>query len=71
MCGIGTTVVEALHQNRRAIGVEYETRWAEIARANIQHTGPFAAGSGGSTPGTRDTWTGCCPPSYMTMLRGW
>src|SRR5436189_3276669 len=40
MCGIGTTLVEALHQDRRAIGVEYETRWAEIARTNIDHTGP-------------------------------
>ena len=39
MCGIGTTLVEALHQDRRAVGVEYETRWAEIARTNIQHTG--------------------------------
>ncbi|MBH0777683.1 TRM11 family SAM-dependent methyltransferase [Nocardia bovistercoris] len=35
MCGIGTTLVEALHLGRRAVGVEYETRWAEIARANI------------------------------------
>ena len=41
MCGIGTTLVEALHQNRRAIGVEYETRWAEIARTNIHHKGPL------------------------------
>jgi SAM-dependent methyltransferase len=40
MCGIGTTLVEALHLGRRAVGVEYETRWAEIARANIDHTGP-------------------------------
>ncbi|WP_433759591.1 TRM11 family SAM-dependent methyltransferase [Nocardia sp. CA-135398] len=35
MCGIGTTLVEALHLGRRAVGVEYETRWAELARANI------------------------------------
>ena len=35
MCGIGTTLVEALHAGRRAVGVEYETRWAELARTNI------------------------------------
>jgi hypothetical protein len=35
MCGIGTTLVEALHAGRRAIGVEYETRWAELARTNL------------------------------------
>ncbi|MBF6238697.1 site-specific DNA-methyltransferase [Nocardia otitidiscaviarum] len=36
MCGIGTTLVEALHLDRRALGNEYETRWADIARANIE-----------------------------------
>jgi tRNA1(Val) A37 N6-methylase TrmN6 len=46
MCGIGTTLVEALHQHRRAVGVEYETRWAEIARTNIHHTGPVHRGAG-------------------------
>jgi tRNA1(Val) A37 N6-methylase TrmN6 len=46
MCGIGTTLTEALHQDRRAIGVEYETRWAEIARTNIHHTGPVRRGAG-------------------------
>jgi 23S rRNA G2445 N2-methylase RlmL len=46
MCGIGTTLVEALHQDRRAVGVEYEARWAEIARTNINHTGPVRRGLG-------------------------
>ncbi|MFE3196305.1 TRM11 family SAM-dependent methyltransferase [Nocardia sp. NPDC059240] len=35
MCGIGTTLVEALHLGRRALGNEYETRWADIAHTNI------------------------------------
>jgi modification methylase len=43
MCGIGTTLVEALHLGRHALGVEYESRWARLARANtartMQHTG--------------------------------
>ncbi|HZT67370.1 MAG TPA: DNA methyltransferase [Acidimicrobiales bacterium] len=37
MCGIGTTLVEAVHQGRDAIGVEYEARWAALAQANRAH----------------------------------
>jgi modification methylase len=37
MCGIGTTLVEAIHLGRDAVGVEYEPRWAHIAAANITH----------------------------------
>ena len=42
MCGIGTTLVEALHAGRRAVGVEYEPHWVEVSRANLalaHHTG--------------------------------
>jgi modification methylase len=35
MCGIGTTLVEAAALGRRAVGVELEARWAELARANL------------------------------------
>jgi modification methylase len=37
MCGIGTTLVEAVYLGRDAIGVELEARWAELARANTAH----------------------------------
>jgi tRNA G10 N-methylase Trm11 len=37
MCGIGTTLVEAIHQDRRAIGVELEGRWAALAAGNVGH----------------------------------
>src|SRR6266496_2467814 len=37
MCGIGTTLVEAIHLGRDGIGVEFEDRWASIAAANIAH----------------------------------
>jgi modification methylase len=37
MCGIGTTLVEAAALGRRAVGVELEPRWAELACANLDH----------------------------------
>jgi modification methylase len=37
MCGIGTTLVEAVYAGRDAIGVEYESRWSDIADANLAH----------------------------------
>jgi DNA methylase len=35
MCGIGTTLVEALHLGRRAVGVEYEPHWVDVTEANL------------------------------------
>lgn len=37
MCGVATTLVEAIHQRRQAIGVEVEPRWAALAAANVRH----------------------------------
>lgn len=37
MCGIGTTLVEAVHLDRHALGTEYEPKWAQIAQANLRH----------------------------------
>jgi modification methylase len=37
MCGIGTTLVEAIHQGRNALGMELEPRWANLASANVAH----------------------------------
>src|SRR6266700_3395687 len=37
MCGIGTTLIEAVHLGRDALGVEYEPRWAGLAAAGIAH----------------------------------
>jgi modification methylase len=45
MCGIGTTLVEAIHAGRRAVGVELEARWAKLARANIEHAHQQGASS--------------------------
>ncbi|MEU7474364.1 DNA methyltransferase [Lentzea sp. NPDC042327] len=35
MCGIGTTLVEAVRLGRRAVGVEYEPHWVTVARSNL------------------------------------
>jgi hypothetical protein len=52
MCGIGTTLVEAIHLGRDAIGVELEPRWADLARANTTHARTHGA------PGTATVVTG-------------
>jgi modification methylase len=52
MCGIGTTLVEAIHLDRRAIGVELESRWAKLAAANVDHARQHGArGSAHVIPG--------------------
>src|SRR5919204_375588 len=35
MCGIGTTLVEAIHLGREAVGVELEPRWVAVSAANL------------------------------------
>jgi modification methylase len=40
MCGIGTTLVEAVTLDRRAIGVELDARWVALARATLTHALP-------------------------------
>jgi modification methylase len=52
MCGIGTTLVEAIHLDRSAIGIECEPRWAGLARANLDHARyQGAIGTGGVITG--------------------
>ena len=55
MCGIGTTLVEALHPDRRAVGVEYEPHWAEHRprQPRPRPRPPGAAGRGWSTGDAR------------------
>jgi modification methylase len=35
LAGVGTTLVEAIHAGRNAVGMEYEPGWVALARANI------------------------------------
>jgi modification methylase len=37
MCGIATTLVEAIHLDRRAVGVELEARWKAVGVKNLAH----------------------------------
>src|SRR6266699_525629 len=48
MCGIGTTLVEAAWLCRTGFVVEYERRWAELARANLDHATSQGAGGTGT-----------------------
>jgi tRNA1(Val) A37 N6-methylase TrmN6 len=66
MCGIGTTLIEALHQGRRALGVEYEPHWVHVTRANlklaretsIEHDGQVFHGDARQLPTL-------LPPAYL------
>jgi modification methylase len=52
MCGIGTTLVEAIHLGRDALGIELERRWASLASANLAHArGQGATGEAGVIEG--------------------
>jgi len=35
MCGIGTTLIEAIHAGRDAIGIDHDQDWAQITRDNL------------------------------------
>ncbi len=59
LCGIGTTLVEALHLGRDAVGVEYEARWAALAQANVAHARARGAPGHGrviETPAISSPW---------------
>ena len=43
MAGIGSTLVEAVHLGRDALGVEYEPEWATLARANLAYARSLGA----------------------------
>ena len=74
MAGIGSTLVEAVHLGRDAIGVEYEPQWADLGRANIATPAPrarpatarwsaatLAMAQASSTP-RGATWSPWCSP---------
>ena len=62
MCGIGTTLVEAVHLGRDGLGIEYEDRWT-LAAANVAHARrQGAAGSAEVIRGDARLLPGLLPP---------
>ena len=63
MCGIGTTLVEAVHLGRDGLGIEYEDRWASLAAANVAHARrQGAAGTAEVIRGDARLLPGLLPP---------
>jgi modification methylase len=63
MCGIGTTLVEAVHLGRDGLGIEYEDRWAVVAAANVGHARrQGAAGTAEVIRGDARLLPGLLPP---------
>jgi modification methylase len=63
MCGIGTTLVEAVHLGRDGFGIEYEDRWARVAAANVAHARrQGAAGTAEVIRGDARLLPGLLPP---------
>ena len=38
MCGIGTTIIEGMLLGRNVIGIEYEQKFVDLAKKNIEKT---------------------------------
>lgn len=69
MCGIGTTLVEATHLGRDAIGTEYEERWADVARANLDLAkSQGATGSGEVLHGDARDLTALVDPAIRGLV---
>ncbi|MEN8652393.1 DNA methyltransferase [Streptomyces sp. 21So2-11] len=65
MCGIGTTLVEAVHLGRHALGTEYEPAWAYLSEQNLRHAdGQGATGAGAVYCGDARQLTEHIPPAF-------
>ncbi|HJT04798.1 MAG TPA: DNA methyltransferase [Pseudonocardiaceae bacterium] len=66
MCGIGTTLIEALHQGRQALGVEYEPHWVNVTRANLELARETGVDTEGSVfHGDARQLATLLPPDYL------
>ena len=69
MCGIGTTtLVEAAALGRRAVGVELDARWVDLARANLTHALPL---SSSPEPRSATAMPAGCPTCSPMLPGGW
>ena len=71
MCGAGTTLVEAMHAGRHAVGIDIEARWASLSRDNIAHTARHGVSGYGQviTADSRNL-PDALPPGYAEQLAG-
>lgn len=71
MCGTGTTLVEALHHGRAAVGIDIEPEWTSIARQAIAHTHRTGVG-GYAHVITADARSlpRALPPEYLDQMLG-
>lgn len=69
MCGIGTTLVEAVHLGRDAVGVEYEPEWAALAEENLAlAASQGATGHGEVVCGDARHMTGLIDPALRGLV---
>jgi hypothetical protein len=69
MCGIGTTLVEAVHVGRDAVGVEYEPEWGAVAEANLAlATSQGATGKGEVVCGDARHLAGLVDPALRGLV---
>lgn len=71
LAGVGTTLVEAIHAGRHAIGVDYEPGWVALARANIAHArDQGGTGHADILEADATALPGALPPRVRRRLRG-
>ncbi|WP_078492513.1 TRM11 family SAM-dependent methyltransferase [Streptomyces yerevanensis] len=69
MCGIGTTLVEAVHLGRHALGTEYEPKWAHLAEQNLRHADTQGAtGAGAVYCGDARRLTALIPAAFHGLV---
>ncbi|WP_329433199.1 DNA methyltransferase [Streptomyces sp. NBC_01280] len=69
MCGIGTTLVEAVHLGRHALGTEYEPQWADLADRNLRHADlQGATGAGSVYRGDARQLTALVPGAFHGLV---
>lgn len=69
MAGIGSTLVEAIHLGRDAIGIEYEPAWADLAQANLRYAAAQGAtGTGEVICGDARHLTGLVDPAVRGLV---
>jgi SAM-dependent methyltransferase len=71
LCGAGTTLIEALHLGRAAVGIDIDPTWASAARDNIAHARRRGIGGYGHViTADAQQLPHALPPDYLEQMRG-